>query len=344
MKKILVSQCLFGGDPVRYDGKSKEETDPRFIKWKAEGRFVPVCPEVFGGLPVPRADAQRKGEMVVSRSGVDVTEEYLKGAEEALRLARENDVICALMKEKSPSCGSSRIYDGSFSGKLIEGQGLATELLRKKGFRVFSEEQIDEVEELIAREEGKCGEKHADEKSSAEKSNNTGRNIVLIGMPACGKSVTGVVLAKSLGMNFVDTDLIIQENEGKSLQRIINEEGIEAFKRAEEKTLLSLDLKNTVIATGGSAVYYPSAMEHMGDNGIIVYIEADIEEIKKRLKNIKTRGVAMSKGQSIDELYEIRKPFYEKYADVTVKSDKRSMEVTVEDIIKSLGNKVSCGY
>ncbi|HIT99265.1 MAG TPA: shikimate kinase [Candidatus Copromorpha excrementavium] len=163
-------------------------------------------------------------------------------------------------------------------------------------------------------------------------------------MPACGKSVTGVVLAKSLGMNFVDTDLIIQENEGKSLQRIINEEGIEAFKRAEEKTLLSLDLKNTVIATGGSAVYYPSAMEHMGDNGIIVYIEADIEEIKKRLKNIKTRGVAMSKGQSIDELYEIRKPFYEKYADVTVKSDKRSMEVTVEDIIKSLGNKVSCGY
>ena len=108
---------------------------------------------------------------------------------------------------------------------------------------MFSEEQIDEVEELIEREEGKCGEKHADEKSSAEKSNNTGRNIVLIGMPACGKSVTGVVLAKSLGMNFVDTDLIIQENEGKSLQRIINEEGIEAFKRAEEKTLLSLDLK-----------------------------------------------------------------------------------------------------
>ena len=100
MKKILVSQCLFGGDPVRYDGKSKEETDPRFVKWKAEGRFVPVCPEVFGGLSVPRADAQRKGEMVVSRSGVDVTEEYLKGAEEALRLARENDVICALMKEK----------------------------------------------------------------------------------------------------------------------------------------------------------------------------------------------------------------------------------------------------
>ena len=122
-----------------------------------------------------------------------------------------------------------KVYDGSFSGKLIEGQGLATELLRKKGFRVFSEEQIDEVEELIAREEGKCGEKHADEKSSAEKSNNTGRNIVLIGMPACGKSVTGVVLAKSLGMNFVDTDLIIQENEGKSLQRIINEEGIEAL-------------------------------------------------------------------------------------------------------------------
>lgn len=155
MKKILVSQCLYGGDPVRYDGKSKAETDIRFLKWKDEGRLVPVCPEVFGGLPIPRADAQRQGERVITRTGCDVTKEYLKGAEEAVRLAREYGVICALMKEKSPSCGSNRIYDGSFTGNLTDGQGLAVELLRNAGIKVFSEEQLDDVQKLIDDEEGR---------------------------------------------------------------------------------------------------------------------------------------------------------------------------------------------
>ena len=155
MKKILVSQCLYGGDPVRYDGKSKAETDIRFLKWKDEGRLVPVCPEVFGGLPIPRADAQRQGERVITRTGRDVTKEYLKGAEEAVRLAREYGVICALMKEKSPSCGSNRIYDGSFTGNLTDGQGLAVELLRNAGIKVFSEEQLDDVQKLIDDEEGR---------------------------------------------------------------------------------------------------------------------------------------------------------------------------------------------
>lgn len=155
MKKILVSQCLYGGDPVRYDGKSKAETDIRFLKWKDEGRLVPVCPEVFGGLPIPRADAQRQGERVITRAGCDVTKEYLKGAEEAVRLAREYGVICALMKEKSPSCGSNRIYDGSFTGNLTDGQGLAVELLRNAGIKVFSEEQLDDVQKLIDDEEGR---------------------------------------------------------------------------------------------------------------------------------------------------------------------------------------------
>ena len=155
MKKILVSQCLYGGDPVRYDGKSKAETDIRFLKWKDEGRLVPVCPEVFGGLPIPRADSQRQGERVITRTGRDLTKEYLKGAEEAVRLAREYGVICALMKEKSPSCGSSRIYDGSFTGNLTDGQGLAVELLRNAGIKVFSEEQLDDVQKLIDDEEGR---------------------------------------------------------------------------------------------------------------------------------------------------------------------------------------------
>ncbi len=149
MKKILVSQCLYGGDPVRYDGKSKAETDPRFLKWKEEGLFIPVCPEVFGGLPIPRVDAQRVGDKVITRDGRDVTEEYMRGAYEAVRLAKEYGVLCAIMKEKSPSCGSNKIYDGTFEGSLIDGVGTAVELLKKEGVKVFSEEQLDLVEELL---------------------------------------------------------------------------------------------------------------------------------------------------------------------------------------------------
>ena len=149
MKKILVSKCLYGGEPVRYDGKSKAETDERFLKWKKEGRLVPVCPEVFGGLPVPRSDAQRRGNEIITRDGRDVTGEYLAGAREAVRLAAEENVVCAILKEKSPSCGSGLIYDGTFSGKLTEGEGLAAEMLRKAGVKVLSENQIDEAERLI---------------------------------------------------------------------------------------------------------------------------------------------------------------------------------------------------
>ena len=149
MKKILFSQCLYGGDPVRYDGKSKAETDPRFLKWKEEGLFIPVCPEVFGGLSIPRVDAQRVGDKVITRDGRDVTEEYMRGAYEAVRLAKEYGVLCAIMKEKSPSCGSNKIYDGTFEGNLIDGVGTAVELLKKEGVKVFSEEQLDLVEELL---------------------------------------------------------------------------------------------------------------------------------------------------------------------------------------------------
>ena len=132
------------------------------------------------------------------------------------------------------------------------------------------------------------------------------KNIILIGMPACGKSVTGVILAKSLKMNFIDADLLIQERAGKSLQDIINADGIETFKSIEEEVLNAINVKNTVIATGGSAVYYDSAMRHLKENGVVVYIEASLATIKKRLKNIRTRGVAMEKGQTIDSLYEMR--------------------------------------
>ena len=162
------------------------------------------------------------------------------------------------------------------------------------------------------------------------------KNIILIGMPACGKSVTGVILAKSLKMNFIDADLLIQERAGKSLQDIIYADGIETFKSIEEEVLNAINAKNTVIATGGSAVYYDSAMRHLKENGVVVYIEASLATIKKRLKNIRTRGVAMEKGQTIDSLYEMRVPLYEKYADCTVRSHRYRAENTVEDIISGL--------
>ena len=166
---------------------------------------------------------------------------------------------------------------------------------------------------------------------------NNKSNIVLIGMPSCGKSVTGVVLAKILNKKFVDVDLMIQERAGKGLQAIINEDGIDAFKKLEEEVLLTVDFTNAVIATGGSAIYYDAAMEHLKINGTVVYIDVPIVDIKKRLKNIKTRGVAMGKGLTLDDLYNIRKPLYEKYADVTVKSyNKNSMEDTVEAILAAV--------
>ena len=144
------------------------------------------------------------------------------------------------------------------------------------------------------------------------------------------------IYLKSLKMNFIDADLLIQERAGKSLQDIINADGIETFKSIEEEVLNAINVKNTVIATGGSAVYYDSAMRHLKENGMVVYIEASLATIKKRLKNIRTRGVAMEKGQTIDSLYEMRVPLYEKYADCTVRSHRYRAENTVEDIISGL--------
>ena len=149
MKKVLVSECLYGEKVVRYDGGIKAENNPIFLKWKEEGRLITVCPEVFGGLPTPRADSQRKGNMVISRVGTDVTSEYRRGADEALRLAKEYDVAFAVMKERSPSCGVNEIYDGTFEGTIVPGMGMATETLRNAGFKVFSEKELDVALEYL---------------------------------------------------------------------------------------------------------------------------------------------------------------------------------------------------
>lgn len=150
MKKVLVSECLYGGKIVRYDGGDTTEKDARFRKWKEEGRLVPVCPEVFGGLHTPRPDSQRVSPTkVMAQTGEDVTKEYTLGAKEALRLAKENDVAFCIMKLDSPSCGSKYIYDGTFTDTKVPGQGLAVAYLRSEGFQVFSEEDLDKAESLL---------------------------------------------------------------------------------------------------------------------------------------------------------------------------------------------------
>lgn len=160
-------------------------------------------------------------------------------------------------------------------------------------------------------------------------------NLILVGMPACGKSITGVVLAKTMRKNFIDTDLLIQEKEQKPLQEIIDKKGIAYFKEAEKRVLMELEVENAVISTGGSAIYYPEAIEHLKENGKIVYLKVSLDTVEKRLNNIKTRGVAMKKGDTIADLYARRIPLYEKYADITIEADGLAVEETVERIVGS---------
>ncbi len=162
-------------------------------------------------------------------------------------------------------------------------------------------------------------------------------NVILIGMPSCGKSTIGVILAKTLGLHFVDTDLVIQSLEGRLLQEIIDEDGLDYFFRAEEKAILAVSPeKPSVIATGGSVVYSEKAMLHLKTLGKTVYIKLPLDEIKKRLTNIKTRGVAINKGQTIDEIYDKRIPLYERYADITVDANGKSFEEIIGVMSKLL--------
>lgn len=140
--RLLVSGCLLGLC-CRYDGASKAHPEVLCLKGKYE--LVPVCPEQLGGLPTPRPPAERQGDRVVARSGADVTEEYRRGAEEALRLCRLLNCDAAVLKERSPSCGCGMIYDGNFSGTLVPGDGVTAELLKEQGIPVYGESQLGEL-------------------------------------------------------------------------------------------------------------------------------------------------------------------------------------------------------
>ena len=162
------------------------------------------------------------------------------------------------------------------------------------------------------------------------------KNIILIGMPGAGKSTVGVVLAKTLGMQFVDTDILIQERAGRMLQEILDEDGPDVFKRIEEETILSLQPRNAVIATGGSVVCSPDAMAHLKSGGVVVYLEIPYAEMEARLKNITTRGIVLLPGQSLREMYDERVPLYERYADLTVACSGGDLESVVENVIEAL--------
>ena len=162
-------------------------------------------------------------------------------------------------------------------------------------------------------------------------------NIILVGMPSCGKSTVGVVLAKTMNKGFVDTDILIQQREGCTLQDIINEKGNDYFHRTEEQVLLDFDEEDYVVATGGSAIYFDSAMEHFKKKGKVVYLQVSLDTVLTRLNNIKTRGVTLEKGQTLGDLYNQRIPLYEKHADIVIGADGLTVEEVVERIMEAAG-------
>uniref|UniRef100_UPI003FEF6FC5 shikimate kinase n=1 Tax=Roseburia sp. TaxID=2049040 RepID=UPI003FEF6FC5 len=158
-------------------------------------------------------------------------------------------------------------------------------------------------------------------------------NIVLIGMPGVGKSTIGVILAKVLGYQFVDADLVIQKEEGKLLREIIAEVGTDGFIEVENRVNAGLMVEHSIIATGGSVVYGAEAMEHLKKIGTVIYLKLPYEELRVRLHDIKGRGVVLREGQTFLDLYKERVPLYEKYADLTVDESGCSVEQTVEKIL-----------
>ncbi|MDO4303583.1 MAG: shikimate kinase [Bacillota bacterium] len=157
-------------------------------------------------------------------------------------------------------------------------------------------------------------------------------NIILIGMPGSGKSTVGVVLAKKLGMGFMDSDLVIQERTGKLLYQLIEEHGEEGFVLLENQINASIQAKDTVIATGGSAVYGQEAMAHFKDIGQVVYLQLPYEELEERLGDLHERGVVLKPGFTLRNLYEERTPLYERYADLLIECSKKSIPQIIKEI------------
>ncbi|WP_339322085.1 homoserine kinase [Paenibacillus sp. FSL W8-0194] len=161
-------------------------------------------------------------------------------------------------------------------------------------------------------------------------------NIILIGMSGAGKSTLGVLLAKALGMDFVDTDIVIQQHEGRMLQDIIDHDGVEKFLEIEETIVSDMRLNHCVISTGGSVVYSEKAMNVLKQHGSIIYLHVPFEEIERRLKNITTRGIVIKNGSSLKDVYEERVPLYRKHSDIMIDCSNKDIEQCVREMIVSI--------
>lgn len=164
-------------------------------------------------------------------------------------------------------------------------------------------------------------------------------NIILIGMPASGKSTVGVVLAKRLGYEFVDTDLLIQKQEKALLREIIAEKGEDGFLKIEDQVNAELEADQSVIAPGGSVVYCENAMKHFKEIGTVVYLQTSFQTISKRIGDPKRRGVVLREGQTLEELYEERRILFEKYADITICEDGLTLSETIGKVVKVFGQE-----
>ena len=162
------------------------------------------------------------------------------------------------------------------------------------------------------------------------------KNIVFVGMPASGKSTVGVIVAKVMGMNFIDSDIVIQQRENDKLNELIEEYGIDVFLKREEQALLSINVDNTVIATGGSAIYSDAGMKHLSNNATIIYLKVSLDNLKDRLTDLKARGVVIRPGESIEQMYATRSVLYEKCADIIVEEKGTSIEDTVCLVMEQL--------
>ncbi len=159
-------------------------------------------------------------------------------------------------------------------------------------------------------------------------------NIILIGMPGAGKSTIGVVLAKTLGYEFIDTDLVIQQVEGHLLQEIINSDGMAAFLDIEATAVKTVTCTDSVIATGGSVVYRDQGMAHLKGLGQVVFLDVAYDEIERRINNITTRGIAIREGATLKDIYNERKDLYQQYQDITIRCDGKTVEEVIAEIIE----------